>query len=70
MSERFTYPVNVVHAVIVIARDVYIAILVGTAIFSLADPEAVGTWLARRDVAYDQVWIEYMADCDCTEPLE
>jgi hypothetical protein len=33
-------------------------------------PETVGQWQARKAIAYDQIWIEWVADCDCTEPLE
>lgn len=34
------------------------------------DPEWVGHWEARKDIAYDSIWGEYIMDCDCTEPLE
>ena len=30
-------------------------------------PEQVGVWLANVDISYDSVWMEYIADCDCTE---
>ena len=33
-------------------------------------PDQVGQWLAQKDIAYDSVWMEYIADCDCTKPLE
>jgi hypothetical protein len=33
-------------------------------------PEQVGYWLAKRDIAYDSIWSEYVEDCDCTEELE
>lgn len=43
------------------------SLFIFVAIFS---PETVGEWQARKAVAYDQIWIEWVADCDCTEPLE
>jgi len=36
----------------------------------IADPRLAGTWLAERDVAYDHIWMTYVADCDCTDSLE
>lgn len=33
-------------------------------------PETVGHWLAQKDIAYDTIWVEWVGDCDCTEPLE
>lgn len=30
-------------------------------------PEQVGVWQAKVDIAYDSVWGEYVMDCDCTE---
>jgi hypothetical protein len=36
----------------------------------IAAPEVVGEWQAKRDVAYDSIWGEYLMDCDCTENLE
>jgi uncharacterized membrane protein len=36
----------------------------------IADPEAQGRWSAKRDIAYNEIWVEYITDCDCTEPLE
>jgi hypothetical protein len=33
-------------------------------------PEVVGQWQAKRDVAYDSIWSEYLMDCDCTEIME
>lgn len=33
-------------------------------------PEQIGQWQAQADVAYDQIWSEYIMDCDCTEELE
>lgn len=35
-----------------------------------ANPTTLGYWDAKRAIAYDSVWTEYVADCDCTEPLE
>lgn len=40
------------------------------AFIALVSPETVGEWQARKDVAYDSIWIEWVGDCDCTEPLE
>jgi len=36
----------------------------------LTNPEAVGEWQARVDVAYDSIWMEWVSDCDCTESLD
>ena len=35
----------------------------------LTSPEAVGEWKARVDVAHDMIWMEWVGDCDCTDPL-
>lgn len=40
------------------------------ALWAQLNPEAVGHWEARKAVAYDSIWGEYIMDCDCTEPLE
>lgn len=34
------------------------------------DPEAAGEWQAKRDIAYDAIWSEWIMDCDCTETVE
>jgi hypothetical protein len=36
----------------------------------IMSPETVGEWQARKAIAYDQIWMEWVGDCDCTEPLE
>ncbi len=36
----------------------------------LSNPESIGHFQARMDIGYDQIWGEYVADCDCTEELE
>jgi hypothetical protein len=36
----------------------------------LSNPESIGRFQARMDIGYDQIWSEYVADCDCTEALE
>jgi hypothetical protein len=33
-------------------------------------PEQIGQWQARMDISYDQIWGEYVADCDCTEEFQ
>ncbi len=33
-------------------------------------PEQIGQWQAHMDIGYDEIWSEYVADCDCTEELE
>jgi len=40
------------------------------ALWFAASPTRLGYWLAAMDIAYDSVWIEYVGDCDCAEPLE
>lgn len=42
----------------------------GVAYAALRNPELVGYWQAQRDIAYDSIWIEYISDCDCAQPLE
>jgi hypothetical protein len=32
----------------------------------MANPEAQGRWAAKRDIAYNEIWSEYVVDCDCT----
>lgn len=39
-------------------------------IWIAADPSRLGYWQAKKDIAYDSVWAEYIADCDCTQPFE
>lgn len=36
----------------------------------LTSPETVGEWKARVDVAHDMIWMEWVGDCDCTDPLD
>ena len=36
----------------------------------LSNPESIGRFQARMDIGYDQIWGEYVGDCDCTEELE
>lgn len=46
-------------------------VLINTLIIKVVfDPAALGHWEVQRDVAYDSIWMEWGADCDCTEPLE
>ncbi len=40
------------------------------AINARLNPEWVGHWIAQKDVAYDTIWMEWVGDCDCMEPLE
>jgi len=51
-------------------RDVLISLLVLyvliVAILYRMQPEKAGEWLARKDIAYDAIWGEYVMDCDCT----
>lgn len=37
---------------------------------ALDNPDWIGHWMAQKDIAYDSIWSEYVADCDCTESLE
>lgn len=55
-----------------IVRDVMItvaAVHIAVAYWVVMDAEFVGHWLANVDIAYDSVWAEYVADCDCTQEL-
>jgi hypothetical protein len=54
----------------IIFNLIYKFILFVVAMTILANPEAVGEWKARMDVAHDMVWMEWVGDCDCTETLE
>ena len=54
--------------VIKITRDIMITIAMTQLIVGywvVMDAEFVGHWLANVDIAYDSVWSEYIADCDC-----
>lgn len=35
---------------------------------AITSPETVGEWQARSYIAYDTLWLEYIGECDCTEP--
>jgi hypothetical protein len=39
-------------------------------IWFVSDPTRLGHWEAQRDISYDSIWSEYLADCDCVEFLE
>ena len=36
----------------------------------ISNPESIGRFEARMDIAYDEIWGEYVMDCDCAESLE
>lgn len=40
------------------------------AIWFAASPTRLGMWEAQRDIAYESIWGEYVADCDCTSSRE
>ena len=51
-----------------IVRDIVITIAMAQLIVGcwlVLNFEFVGHWLANVDIAYDSVWSEYIADCDC-----
>jgi hypothetical protein len=54
----------------IIFNLIYKFILFVAAMTILTNPEAVGEWNARMDIAHDKLWMEWVGDCDCTEPLE
>lgn len=33
----------------------------------LAMPTELGNWRGQYEIGFDQVWGEYISDCDCTE---
>jgi hypothetical protein len=35
----------------------------------ISNPESIGRFEARMDIGYDQIWSEYVVDCDCAEEL-
>jgi hypothetical protein len=39
-------------------------------VWLIMDPSLAGTWMAQRDIAYDRIWMVYVADCDCTESFD
>lgn len=55
-------------------RDFAIFLLVvyaiSVAIWARVYPDQVGYWEAKKDIAYDSIWGEYIMDCDCTEAYE
>ena len=54
----------------IIFNLIYKFILFVAVMTVLTNPEIVGEWEARKDVAYDSIWSEWIMDCDCTEALE
>ncbi len=56
-----------------IVRDMMITVAMAQLIVGywlVRNPEFVGQWHANVEIAYYSVMDEYLADCDCTEPLE
>lgn len=51
-------------------NQVALTALIVVAMFFIVDPELAGNWLVKRDIAYDTVWMIYVADCDCTPSSE
>lgn len=51
-------------------RDCVIIVAIAACAWIADNPEMVGHWQANRDIAYDSIMMEYVADCDCTESLE
>lgn len=47
-----------------------LAALILVVMVLIMDPALAGTWMAQRDIAYDAIWMTYVADCDCTASLE
>ena len=47
-----------------------LAALALVTVWLIMDPNLAGTWMAKRDIAYDEIWMIYVGDCDCTESLE
>ena len=60
-----------VNAMYSILFKVFITIVIA---FLLDNPEWVGRWEAKQDIAYDSFMSDYYAttdiDCDCTEDLQ
>ena len=50
-----------------IVFKVWILLFIGLA---YDNPRLIGQWKANVDIAYDEIWAEYVGDCDCTESLE
>lgn len=57
----------IVNEILSAAVKIAVIVLIAVVLFN---PEAVGHWQAQKDIAYDSIWMEWIADCDCTEPLE
>lgn len=36
----------------------------------LLSPQEIGAWRAQYEIGLDQIWQEYIADCDCTAAIE
>lgn len=54
--------------IIKLARDFMIILAMAhltVGYWAVMDAEFVGYWLANVDIAYESIWSEYMADCDC-----
>lgn len=46
---------------------IFVMYALTVAVWARMYPNAVGYWEAQKDIAYDQIWGEYIMDCDCTE---
>lgn len=50
-------------------NQLVITVLLMLVLFLVMAPGIAGTWMAQRDIAYDAIWMNYVADCDCTGSL-
>jgi hypothetical protein len=56
--------------IIRVVISLWLVLIMFLIIVMIADPKLVGRWLADVDIAYDEVWMDHIGDCDCTESLE
>lgn len=50
-------------------NQLVLTVLLLLMMFLIMAPWMVGTWQAQRDIAYDQIWMTHVGDCDCTAEL-
>lgn len=53
-----------------ITKPIFHLVILSVVLFAVFFPSKIGKWEALKDIAYDEVWLDYMGDCDCTESLE
>lgn len=61
---------NEIYHALLLFNQTALAVLILTVVYLILDPRMAGAWLAERDIAYDQIWMTHVGDCDCGDTLE